>query len=65
MFDRVWFFRGLPLINKAPALSPILSSFIYSYEQLRLKQSKNDSKENKKETIALFKMLRHTLRRRK
>jgi transglutaminase-like putative cysteine protease len=53
------------LINKAPDLAPILSTFIDRYEQLRLKQSQNDSKENKKETIALFKMLRNKLRRTK
>jgi protein-glutamine gamma-glutamyltransferase len=51
------------LINKAPALAPILSSFFNRYEQLRLKQSENNSKENKKETIELFKTLRYTLRR--
>lgn len=50
------------LIDKAPTLTPILSAFFYRYEQLRLKQSKNDSKENKKTTIALFKTLRHKLR---
>ena len=49
------------LINKAPALAPILSSFFNRYEQLRLKQFEN--KENKKETIILFKRLRHALRR--
>jgi transglutaminase-like putative cysteine protease len=53
------------LINASPSLVPILSSFIYRYEHLRLKKTKNDAKENKKETIALFKRLRHTLRWRK
>ncbi|MHB1946973.1 MAG: transglutaminase family protein [Gammaproteobacteria bacterium] len=47
------------LINKSPGLHSILSSFIHRYEELRLKQSK----ENKKETIALLKTLRLTLRR--
>lgn len=50
------------LINIAPALAPILSSFMSHYEQLRLKQPRNNSKENKKETIALIKTLRYTLR---
>ncbi len=49
------------LINKAPDLAAILSAFIDRYEQLRLRQSGNGSKENKKETIALFKMLRNKL----
>jgi transglutaminase-like putative cysteine protease len=49
------------LIEKAPALNPLLMSFFERYEKLRLKQP--DSKKNKKETKALFKTLRHTLRR--
>jgi transglutaminase-like putative cysteine protease len=53
------------LIKQAPALAPILSNFIFRYEQLRLKHSKTDVRNNKKETIALFKTLRHTLRRRR
>lgn len=53
------------LINKAPDLAPVLSAFIDRYDQLRLKQGQHYSKENKKETIALFKMLRKTLRRTK
>jgi hypothetical protein len=48
-----------------PDLTPTLSAFIDSYEQLRLKQSQNNSTENKKETVALFKKLRYTLRQRK
>lgn len=51
------------LINKSPDLNSILTSFMCRYEQLRLKQPKNDTKENKKETIALFKALRYRLRR--
>lgn len=47
------------LINRLPGLEPLLSSFIHRYEQLRLKEPK----ENKKETIALFKTLRYRLRR--
>lgn len=50
------------LINKAPDLNSILSSFIYHYDEIRLKQSENNTKENKKQTIALFKTLRRTLR---
>jgi transglutaminase-like putative cysteine protease len=53
------------LIDKVPILTPILSTFIDSYEQLRLKQMITDVKENKKRTIALFKSLRLTLRNRK
>jgi transglutaminase-like putative cysteine protease len=53
------------LIDKMPDLTPTLSAFIDSYEQLRLKQSQNNSTENKKETVALFKKLRYTLRQRK
>lgn len=48
------------IIMKAPNLNPILSSFIERYEELRLKQGSN---ENQKETIALFKKLRYTLRK--
>jgi transglutaminase-like putative cysteine protease len=53
------------LVDKAPDLASLLFSFIYRYEQLRLKPSQNDSKENKRATIALLKTLRYTLRRRK
>jgi transglutaminase-like putative cysteine protease len=53
------------LINTAPGLAPIISSFIGRYEELRLKQPQRDSKENKKEAITLFKTFRYTLRRRK
>lgn len=53
------------LIANVPDLDSVISSFIYRYEQLRLKQSVSDSKENKKETIALFKTLRYALRRSK
>lgn len=53
------------LLTQVPELAPVLASFIDRYEQLRLKQSKTDSKQNKKETIALFKTLRYMLRRRK
>jgi hypothetical protein len=51
------------LIETAPTLTPILSTFFDHYEQLRLKQAEN--KANKKETIVLFKTLRHRLRGRK
>lgn len=47
------------LINNMPNLSSYVSSFINKYEQLRLKQSN----ENKRETIALFKIFRNSLRR--
>ena len=50
------------LIDKVPALGPVISSFLHRYEQLRLKQQKNDSRENKKETLVLFKSLRYALR---
>jgi transglutaminase-like putative cysteine protease len=53
------------LINKAPTLTRNLSAFMHRYEELRLKQLQNTSAENKKETIALFKLLRYTLYRRK
>ena len=53
------------LIERVPLLRPILSSFLNSYEQLRLTQSNTDSKSNKKEAIKLFKTLRYALRRRK
>jgi transglutaminase-like putative cysteine protease len=52
------------LIDKVPTLTPILSAFFVRYEQLRLKQPDSNSKENKKETIALFRTLRQTLSQR-
>lgn len=50
------------LVTKVPALSPMLLSFIYRYEELRLKQDRGDGKANKRETILLFKKLRKVLR---
>ncbi len=50
------------LINNAPALAPVLADFFNRYEQLRLRQSAKDAKENIKATIALFKTLRYRLR---
>jgi transglutaminase-like putative cysteine protease len=50
------------LVSKVPALSHVLSSFIYRYEELRLKQVQGDDKPNKRETILLFKKLRKVLR---
>src|SRR3990167_5175106 len=50
------------LVSKLPALSPMLLSFIYRYEELRLKQDQKDDKSNKRETILLFKTLRNVLR---
>jgi len=49
------------LVVKAPHLAPMISSFLDRYEQLRLKQAQNDTKENINETIALFKKLRYAL----
>lgn len=49
------------LIDKVPGLATLVFSFLDRYEQLRLKQSRD----NRKETIALFRNLRNTLHRRK
>lgn len=49
------------LIDKVPHFAPVLSSFLDNYELLRLKQAKK----NEKETVALFKALRYTLRQHK
>jgi hypothetical protein len=48
-------------VENRPALGPLISSFIDSYEQLRLMQKDNTSKDNKIKTITLFKKLRQKL----
>ncbi|TAL59660.1 MAG: DUF3488 domain-containing protein, partial [Legionella sp.] len=50
------------LIKTTPSLAPRLSSFLYHYEQLRLRSSQKESREVKKETKQLFKDLRKALR---
>jgi hypothetical protein len=49
------------LSNKQPQFSSVLTLFLHRYEQLRLQQVHGYSKENKKETLALFKSLRRKL----
>jgi len=49
------------LTTKAPTLSPTLAVFLNRYEQLRLHQVTENSKENKKAAVVLFKSLRKTL----
>lgn len=50
------------LIEAAPSLAPTLSSFLYHYDQLRLRSSsQKNSKELTKDTLKLFKHLRTTL----
>ena len=53
------------LIEKIPTLSPTISSFLYRYETLRLKCTEVHSKENKKQTILLFKSFRRILSQKK
>lgn len=49
------------LSNKAPNLAPALSIFLYHYEKLRLKHKNTDTKDNRKNTVILFKKLRFLL----
>lgn len=53
------------LCEKAPSLSPMLSSFINHYERLRLRSLHSHSRENKKAAVFLMKNLRKTLRQSK
>jgi transglutaminase-like putative cysteine protease len=54
------------LIQKAPKLTATLTLFLYHYEQLRLHpQNPSHAKQNKQETIRLFKSLRNKLRQHK
>ena len=53
------------LTTKAPTLSPTLAVFLSRYEQLRLHQVTENSKENKKAAVVLFKNLRKTLSQKK
>lgn len=53
------------LIEKQPQLASKISLFLYHYEKLRLEQNAIHSKENKKQTVILFKSLRRTLSQKK
>ncbi|MGQ3887682.1 transglutaminaseTgpA domain-containing protein [Legionella sp. CNM-1927-20] len=49
------------LVNKLPHLAEEISSFLLSYEQIRLQQTESYSKNNQKQIVLLFKQLRKTL----
>ncbi|RUR18270.1 DUF3488 domain-containing protein [Legionella sp. km535] len=53
------------LSEKIPALSPVISIFLCRYETLRLKCTEVHPRENKKQTILLFKTFRRVLSQKK
>ncbi|HAT1820286.1 TPA: DUF3488 domain-containing protein [Legionella pneumophila] len=50
------------LVNKIPNLEETITTFLYHYEKLRLQHRLGKEKENKKQTILLFKNLRRILK---